>query len=313
MDPGVVFSARTLLITETTAVPVTYVHKIRLTGLTPSTRYYYMAHHGISTSDKYSFYTAVQPGTPFRMVWMADCRTGTDIFRKISKLMKMADPMVAIYGGDLCMNGSYKSWKGEFFVKEQLDFISNVPFFNTPGNHEGWKPNTKAFTHNPDGASGTQDYYSFDYGDIHVLSLNTELPLDSSSPQYQFAVKDLASTRQPWKIVMAHEPAWCSGGHSPNKDMVELTKNVLEPDSVDIVIAGHSHFYQHNKVNGIHHFVPGSAGAPLYNPKKADYTIFQVKQHHYLVMDVSLGKIKIFVYNKENELLEMSEIVKSEK
>jgi predicted phosphodiesterase len=304
-------SAITTLISETTGKPATYIHKVHVEGLAPATKYYYQVFQGGTSSQIYNFYTAVEPGTPFRMVWMADSRTGTDIFSKISRLMKQADPMVALYGGDLCMNGSYEGWKKEFFIREQLDFISTIPFFNTPGNHEGWKPETKAFTHNPDEFSGTQDFYSFDYGDVHVLSLNTEIPMDTGSTQFKFAAKDLAATTRKWKIVMAHEPAYCSGGHRPNPEMKMMTTMLFEPLGVDIVLAGHSHFYQHNLVNGIHHFVPGSAGAPLYKPKKASFTVFQAKTWHYMVMDVSSSKIKVFVYDYQGELLEMSEVEKS--
>jgi hypothetical protein len=95
--------------------------------------------------------------------------------------------------------------------------------------------------------------------------------------------------------------------------MVAMTRNLFEPLGVDIVLAGHSHFYQHNLVNGIHHFVPGSAGAPLYKPKKAPFTVFQAKTWHFMVMDVSKSKIKVFVYDYQGVLLEMSEVEKGKK
>lgn len=300
--------AVTKLINATTSQPATFIHKIELSGLNPETRYSYKASQSGFSTGLYSFFTAVKPGTPFRMVWMADCRTNTSIFRKISKLMKKADPMVALYGGDLCMNGSYDSWKNEFFVPEQLGFASTVPFFNTPGNHEGWTTNTRAFTHNPEHLSGTQDYYSFDYGDVHILSVNTDISYDSASPQYRFIVSDLASTQKKWKIVISHEPAYCSGGHGENTALTRLAKEIFEPAKVDMVISGHSHFYQHNLVNGIHYFVPGSAGAPLYKPVRANYTVNQAKSYNFAVIDVAPKKIKIFVYNEKNDILEMTQL-----
>ncbi|MEI6434923.1 MAG: metallophosphoesterase [Bacteroidota bacterium] len=303
-------SAKTELIATTTASPVTYIHKVKLAGLSPATNYHYQAIQGKSTSSDAAFYTAVSAGMPFRMAWMADCRTGTAIFEKISKLMIQADPMFAIYGGDLCINSEYKSWKKQFFIKDQLTFASCVPFFNSPGNHEGWKQNTKAFTENPVSASGTQDYYSFDYGDLHILCLNNEVPYKEGSPQYEFAASDLAASKQPWKIVIAHVPAYCSGGHGENKEMIAMTKAIFEPNKVDIVLTGHSHFYQHNLINGIHHLVTGSAGAPLSNPEKADYTVFQAKEYQYAVIDVSTNKLKLYIYNPAHEILDSFQLEK---
>jgi predicted phosphodiesterase len=288
----------------------TYVHKVLLQGLTPATKYCYRATQGKSESKGASFSTSVAKGMPFRMVWMADSRTGTDVFAQISKNMLSENPVVALYGGDLCFSSSYMDWKTEFFITDQLNFISQVPFFNTPGNHEGWEQNTRAFIQNPESGSNMQDYYSFDYGDVHVLCLNTMIPHAPGSAQYEFARKDLEQTRQPWKIVMAHAPAYCSGGHAVDADMVAMTQNIFEPGKVDLVLTGHSHFFQHNLVNGIHHMVIGSAGAPLYDPRKADYTVTQAKDYNFAVIDMTTGKMKMVVYNAEMKVLDMLELAK---
>jgi acid phosphatase type 7 len=311
LTPEYGLSAKTELIAETDANPVTYVHKIRLPGLLPAAKYYYQATQDKSESQGATFFTAVMPGMPFRMVWMADCRTGTEVFATISRNLLAADPVVALYGGDLCHKSSYKAWKKEFFISDQLNFASQVPFFNAPGNHEGWEQNTRAFTQSPASASGTQDYYSFDYGDLHVICLNTELPCEKGSPQYEFVREDLARNRhQSWKIVMTHAPAYCKGGHGKNEDLVAMTKELFEPGGIDIVFAGHSHFYQHNIVNGIHHMIIGSAGAPLATPKKAAYTLTQAKDYNFAVIDVTSKKIRVVVYNAEKVVLDSLELSK---
>jgi len=310
LTPDKWLTARSAVIALTDASPATYVHKVKLTGLIPGTRYSYFANQGNSTSGTASFSTAVVPGVPFRLVWMADCRTNTKVFAGISRNMAAANPVVAIYGGDLCHNPTYKAWKKEFFIKDQLDLVSQVPFFNATGNHEGWQQNTRAFTQGPASSSMTQDYYSFDYGDLHVLCLNYMIPYAQGTPQYEFAKSDLAQTRQPWKIVVVHSPAYCGGGHGEDAGMVIMTKEIFEPLHVDMVLAGHSHFYQHNLVNGIQHLVIGSAGAPLYSPEKAWYTVSQAKDYNFAVIDVSPEKILINVYNKQLVKLDSLEIAR---
>ena len=301
-------SARTESIESTTNS--THVHNVKLTGLEPNTVYHYRAHQEGTTSADASFRTAVLPGTSFRFSWMADCRTGAAIHDSIAKRIAVANPLMSLYGGDLCLNSSYFAFKNEYFRPNELALIARVPFFNAPGNHEGWSTNAKAFTQAPASSSGTQDYYSFDYGDMHVLVLNTELDYDEGSPQYQFAEKDLSSAQRIWKIVIAHKHAYCAGGHGEYADLKTMTSKIFEPNHVDMVIGGHSHFYQHNLVNGIHHMIIGTAGAPFYSPSNAAYTIKSIKDYNFAIVDVSPISFRMVVYNDRGAVLDSLTLTK---
>ncbi|HEX3044844.1 MAG TPA: metallophosphoesterase family protein [Bacillota bacterium] len=314
--------ATTKKIETTTAIPKTYVHKIKLTGLQPNMRYHYRVSQGNTHSADFTFQTAVSPGTPFRFAWIADCRTGTKIHDQIAAQIKSAGPNFSIYGGDLCASSLYQSFKDEFFIPNELALIANVPFFNTPGNHEDWSQNTRAFTEAQAFTEGlwgltfsseNTGYYSFDYGDLHALVLNNEARNKGNikeSAQYVFAKADLQNTTKPWKIVVSHSPAYCAGGHGEDKAMKIYTKDIFEPNGVDLVISGHSHFYQHNLVNGIHHLIIGSAGAPLYQPKKASYTVKSIKDYNYAIIDESSTTLDLTVYNNRGKILEQINLTK---
>ena len=261
----------------TTATPVTYVHNVKLAGLQPNTYYHYRVTQGETATADYSFMTAAEPGTSYRCAWMADCRTNTAPHDEIAKRLAEAKPRFMLYGGDMCATSSYESFKNEFFRPNELALIANVPFFLSVGNHETWNTNTKAFTQAPDSASGTHDYYSFDYGDVHFLCLNNQINITAGSPQYNFAAADLAATKKQWKIVFAHNPAYCAGGHGEDPNMVGMTTKIFEPNGVNLVLGGHSHFYQHNFVNNIHHLVIGTAGAPFVEPLAGAYTLKSVE------------------------------------
>lgn len=276
----------------------TYVHSILLQGLSPGTTYHYRARQSGLYSPDSHFTTGVLPGTPFRFAWMADCRTGSIIFDSVITHVASSRPLLGLFGGDLNQSGSYASWKEQFFRPPLISFGTVVPWVNASGNHEGWAANTRAFTHAPAG-SAVQDYFSFDCGDLHVLVLDSESPLTSGSPQYEFADRDLAASKRIWKVVMLHKPAYCSGGHGENEDNIAFTSAVLEKRSVDMVLAGHSHFYQHNFVNGIHHMVIGSAGAPLYDPTNDVYTLKSVRQYNWATCDVTPISFSLYVYNEK--------------
>jgi predicted phosphodiesterase len=276
----------------------TFVHKVRLSGLMPDSVYHYKVNQDGPATDDARFRTAVKKGTAFRFAFMADCRTNTHIHNKIAQQILKAKPAFSIYGGDISSDASYESFKSEFFTKSELALDARVPFFLAVGNHEGWGINTMAFSTAPRSLSNSQAYYSFDYGDMHVLILNTQLPCTPESAQYAFAASDLASTNRTWKIVVYHKPAYCAGGHGENAEMITMTKNIFEPNHVSAVLNGHSHFYQHNLVNGIHHMIIGDAGAPPEELASAPYTVKMAQKYNYAVGDVSASSFTLNVYDE---------------
>ena len=298
-------TAKTQSTLPTDTKPTTYVHRVWLSDLKPNTTYHYRAtQDGTAYSTDAAFITAVPAGVPFKFAALGDFRTNTAIHEGIVAKIRDMHPAFSIYGGDLCGSGSYKMFKNEFFQPNELALDAVTPFFNSPGNHEGWTPNTKAFTQAPVGPKDAQGYYSFDYGDVHFLAINDEVSYAKDSAQWKFAKQDLESTKQLWKIVFFHQPAYCAGGHGENKGMILMTKQLFDPNKVNIVIAGHTHLYQHNLVNGIHHFVLGSAGAPLYNPGKADYVVKTAKAYHFAILEVNKNKIHMVVYKNDGSVLD---------
>ncbi|MCX6344425.1 MAG: metallophosphoesterase family protein [Armatimonadetes bacterium] len=287
----------------------TYVHRIKLIGLKANSLYHYRATQDKTTyTTDYTFNTAVTPGKPFRFAALGDFRSGTAIHEAIVAKIKTANPRFSIYGGDLCNDNSYKMFKKEFFQPNELALSASAPFFNTPGNHEGWSQNTKAFTQSPLAPADAQGYYSFDYGDAHFVSINNQTNYGENSAQWKFVKKDLENSKKLWKIVFFHEPAYCAGGHNENKNMVAMTTKLFEPNRVNIVIAGHTHLYQHNLVNGIHHFVLGAAGAPLYEPGAAPYVLKSAKVQHYAIIDVTKDKLVVNVYKEDGSQLDKLEL-----
>ena len=301
--------------TESTAategsVPQTYVHNIKLAGLQPDTVYHYRVSQGGEPTADQTFTTAALPGASFRFAIMGDCRTGVKPHAAIAARIAAADPRFSVYLGDLCVNKAYDKFKNEFFLPEELALIAKVPFMNAVGNHENWSPNTQAFTEGISDLSGTQDYYSFDYGDIHFVCINNQVPYTVDSPQYAFVAKDLAATKQPWKIVYFHKPAYGSGGHGEDTGMKAMTAALFEPNKVDLVLAGHSHFYQHNRVNGIPHLVIGGGGAPLVQPVDALYTVKSAKLYNYAIVDFTPASLHLVVHDDAGNVIDTIDLAK---
>ncbi|MCX7908558.1 MAG: metallophosphoesterase family protein [Ignavibacteria bacterium] len=289
----------------------TYVHRIVLENLEPNSVYKYRAIHNKDTSEIFTFRSYVTEGMPFRVGLMGDNRSNPEVHSRKSKKLASHNPYILVYTGDLCYSGKYTEWKKEFFTEEEQKLIATAPFFNALGNHEAQTELTKVFLQAPSSPSNDEYYYSFDYGDVHFLILNTEADVSPNSPQWKFAQEDLAKTNKKWKVVAFHKPAYSAGGyHGSNKKMQEFSESIFEKLGVDLVFNGHNHFYQRSKFNGIYHIVLGGGGSPLYEPKEAQFVEKSVKDYHYAIMDVSSNSIKITVYDLRDNIIDQFEISK---
>ncbi len=288
-----------------------YVFRIKIEGLEPNTVYNYKVTQEDEPTNNETFRTAVNPGTPFRFGLFGDCRSNPLVHAKVISALKKLDPWFSLYTGDICGDGSkYEYWMKEFFIDEQLNLIKNVPFFNGVGNHEGTGKNPKAFLQAPESPSGNQFYYSFEYGDVFFLVLNSEEDIAPGSEQFEFARNAVKNTKKKWKVACWHKPAYCAGGHGPNSKMKEFTSKVLEPAGFDFVFNGHSHFYQHNLVNGVRHLIIAGGGAPLYDPAKDTYTVKSAKSYNFGLAEVTKNSFKITIYNENSQVIEKIEIIK---
>ena len=99
-------------------------------------------------------------------------------------------------------------------------------------------------------ASGTEAYYSFDYGDIHFICLESfETDRSAAGPMMTWLASDLASTSKTWVIAFWHHPPYSKGSHNSDVE-IELTEMranalpILEAEGVDLVLTGHSHSYE---------------------------------------------------------------------
>ena len=281
----------------------TYVHRILLENLKYGTEYEYW----LDSKEKFNFRVPNESGE-FTFANMGDNRSGPKHWRRIIKNMGSENPDFMIFNGDLAYKKEYNYWVDEFFVTEAQTVFTQFPFYNAPGNHEGWNDNTEAFTQSTSVSQEPRPYYSFERGDALFLILNTEVAVGSNSQQWKFAEEQLKHTDKKWKIVVFHIPAYSSGAHGENKAMKLMTEKIFEKQGVQLILTGHSHYYQHNLVNGIHHMVLGGGGSGLATPIKASYTLEQAKKYHHAIVNVNSERIKFIVKDIEMNVIDDFEI-----
>ncbi len=303
-------SVATTAFTKTTGYGSYVAHRIKLTNLSPDTLYHYQLTGQGFTSADYTFRTLVNPGTSFRFAWQADFRDGTSVHNAIAaRIRTNAQPVFVLEGGDTCDPADWPTWHSEYFSPDEKELGKWIPIYPSPGNHEGWGPLTQSYYQSPD-STGSNGYYSFDCGDLHVTIGNYMVSYAVGSAQYNWIQQDVQSSLKPWKIFGEHSPAYCAGGHGEDAGFKTITSNILEPNGVKVFLGGHSHFYQHNLVNGIRHLVVGAAGAPLVAPSTASYTIKSAQTNCYLVADVSATNLHLVAYNDVGVVLDTIDLYK---
>ncbi len=128
----------------------------------------------------------------------------------------------------------------------KAQFIDSV-FMPVSGNHDKLDETfCNRFAINYQGSRSRGGYYSFDYGNMHFVGLNTNESGDALNVQAQWLKQDLASTDKQWKIVMMHKGLISTGDHSNDSDVKairEVMLPIMAEYEVDMVLQGHDHCY----------------------------------------------------------------------
>jgi hypothetical protein len=111
--------------------------------------------------------------------------------------------------------------------------------------------------------SGTEAYYSYDYANIHFISLDSsDSDRGTNSYMANWLKSDLAATRQDWIIAYFHHPPYTKGSHNSDRvkggdttcaDMREVFIPILEQAGTDLVLCGHAHDYERSYLMADHY------------------------------------------------------------
>lgn len=88
--------------------------------------------------------------------------------------------------------------------------------------------------------------YSFDYGPAHIVSIDSNKYVNPKT-LIPWLEKDLTASRQPWKFVCFHAPAFHSSPQHGTEQKMRLLEPTFDKCGVDVVLAGHVHNYQRSK------------------------------------------------------------------
>jgi hypothetical protein len=277
-------SAGSLTSTASNASSVTE-HEIKLTGLTANTKYFYSIGSSTQTlqGDANNFFvTAPTVGTEKKTnIWVTgDCGNNstnqTNVRNQYAAYMGSNYTDVWLLLGDNAYDaGTDTEYQSKFFDIYKDDMLKKTVLWPATGNHDYANNATRQNDHNipyyshftlPSNAeaggvaSNTEAFYSYNYANIHFISLdsygkesNTYRLYDTLGPQVVWLKQDLAANTQQWTIVYWHHPPYTMGSHNSDteSELINVRQNfirILERYKVDLILCGHSHVYERSRL-----------------------------------------------------------------
>ena len=330
----------------------TYIHEATLTGLTPNTKYEYRVGYGTDRrSDWYRLETA--GASVYDVLIYPDSQSGDySQWEEIVKSSALRNPRTALYisMGDLVDNGE-QAYQWRTWLNSIKPLSANVPLATTLGNHEmytlDWKMREpyaylNYFAVPPNGNEiFNRRYYSYDFGDVHYVVLDTMLyesnhedNHDTHHPdlydvQVQWLRQDLTANTKKWTVVLMHRDPFQYAFDRPgasrdvgfNEEGV-LFMPIFDEFNVDLVLSAHLHSYRNRghvrnfdrDASGPLYILTGIAGdarRPKWKEHPLDvYVAPDRDKNNYMTMTVTPNKLIVKAFLPDGTQLDESVIEK---
>src|SRR5690606_28758827 len=221
--------------------------------------------------------------------------------RAIARRLEEVPFELLLFLGDIAYtHGTAAELDANFFGVFQR-YLRVVPAFTAMGNHE-YRTDDARFYLRDLVLPGRERYYSFDWGDVHVVVLDTNR-LDDE--QLAWLEQDLAGRTRRWVIVGGHHPPYSSSWRGDNRPAQRLLVPIFEHYGVDLVLSGHEHHYERLLPQAnVHYVVTGGGGGRLTRVGSGPRTLVRAAVHHYLAIRVDGERLTGRAIDIEGKLID---------
>jgi hypothetical protein len=262
---------------------------------------------------------------------MGDTRSDHETHAQAVEAAAGTDPHLWVHTGDMVSSGEIVDEWYTFFGIED-DLMKSVPQFGAIGNHDedsGDATNYLRFYSLPENSYAPEQYYSFTYGNLHGIVLDSHVNVDPAwlcilrigawedcfkEQQVSWLLADLASARANPDIdhifVFVHMGPYSSKeGRTGFAQMRELLP-AFQESGVGMIMSGHDHYYERGlSGNGIAYVITAGGGAPLYEtwvpPISPPHSvIYNETVHHYTVIDVDWLCVSMTAYRLDGSVMD---------
>ena len=259
------------------------IYTAQITGLTPGTAYEYRIASGQLAGD----WQPLRPddGGSFQALLFPDSQSNDySGWRELAQAAARRHPDAAFFVnmGDLVDNGEdHTQWNAWFDAVDGIN--SRIPLVPLMGNHETYNQQWKvrlpeAYLHEfavPENGSAqfARYYYSFDYGPVHFIVLNTqwdeteEFKPGLLDEQLAWFPHDMQKNRKKWNIVLLHKDVLQYRIHNRPERTEGISEEgrafmpLFDALGIDVVFSAHLHTYRNR--GRLYNFQPADHG-PLY-------------------------------------------------
>jgi hypothetical protein len=165
---------------------------------------------------------------------------------------------VILVGDNMYGSERPQDYQRKFELPYKAIIDAKIPFYASLGNHDD--PNQRFYKlFNMNG----ERYYTFKKDKLGHPGVRF-FALDSNymtRDQLEWLEKELSASDSDWKIAFFHHPLYSSGGrHGSELDLRAQLEPLFIKHGVDVVFAGHEHFYERlHPQKGIHYFTAGGS------------------------------------------------------
>lgn len=244
-------------------------HEVIVAGLLPNAQYYYSIgteSNTLAGGAEYFFVTSPETRKPTRIWVLGDAGTRNSSQRAVRDAYyaystNRHTDLWLMLGDNAYGVGTDDQYQGAVF-NMYSEMLRKSVLWPTLGNHDTYStgvveqfPYLEIFTLPIAGEAGgvpsaTEKYYSFNYGHIHFVVLDSmSSDRRTNSPMCSWLAEDLATSTNEWTIAFWHHPPYTKGSHDSDDEheliqMRQFVVPILEAHGVDLILCGHSHSYE---------------------------------------------------------------------
>lgn len=316
-----------------------YLHTARVNNLAPGTHYEYRVICGDEGTDWTPLST--ENGGAFKALIFPDSQSSdyTD-WKNLAQDAFKRNPDAAFFTnlGDLVDNGEeHSQWDAWFDAVEGM--AERIPFAPVMGNHETYDKQWEvrlplaylAEFDVPENGSQyfSRYYYSFDFGDVHFIVLNTQWDETGEfhpgllEEQLEWLPKDAAASDKKWKVVMLHKdvlryriekrPERTEGISKFGEAFMPLFDEL----GIDVVLSAHLHTYRNRghiknfqrDPSGPLYILTGVAGNVRYPGLWIDHALDekvapQPETDNYMTLDASKDSLRFQCFLPDGTIID---------
>ncbi len=217
-------------------------------GLTAGAQYAYVPRANGASLGPESVFETDDPSLPFVFLVVGDSGSGGTGQLDVRDRMLATPADFMLSTGDMIYPAGAATDFDPKFFQPYHDLLRRLVFWPCLGNHDvqtaAGQPWRDVFYTPANNPTHNEDYYSFDFGNAHVVVLDSDASTQPGSPQYAFLDRDLADSAATWKFVAFHHTIYTTGA---TVGIRTALVPLFDRHHVDIVFMGHVHTYERTK------------------------------------------------------------------